>query len=101
MATRAPGNWGAIPDSKGHQRLVAWVDKHSIKQLADVVGVKSASAHAWYWRDSRPSDQMLDRIVETIGGSKGEWLTEHERAELRTERRERQKRLREIQKGAA
>lgn len=97
MTRRAEGDWGRCPETPGHQRLVKFVAKHSISKLAELVDVKPAVAHAWFWRDSRPSDEMIGRLLTVIGGTREEWLTPDQKAQ----QRETKKKLRELQKGAA
>lgn len=50
-----------------------------VSALADMVGAKPASVHAWVWRDTRPSQELRPLLAEIIGGSPNDWDTPEEK----------------------
>jgi len=75
----------AAPATVGWRRLRKWMKAskgNSIAELARRTGAREASAHAWAYRNSRPTGARLRLIIALIGGSEDEWLTAKERKSL-------------------
>lgn len=71
---------GLAPDTKGWRKLQKWLKAgNTPAKLAHLVNVSQPSAHAWCWRDSRPSDPHIDLICEITGATRDDWLTREER----------------------
>lgn len=80
---RTRREFGAVPETAGWRRLREWADANTLRRLATLCGVSAPSASAWYWRDSRPGDEMRAVLAKVLGGKSDDWLTADEQRSRR------------------
>lgn len=92
MPGRTRTGYGHVAETVGWQKMMRWLaatgvdkKKRTVSDIAKMASVTATSAHAWRWRDAKPTTEAIRAMKPTLKASEKDWETEVEAVSTGTE----------------